>query len=70
MQFAATHTIQVHHDEESKELDNLLRTFWEIDQLGEESAGFLNEGKCCEDSLMNTHRRLSTEKYIFKSYQY
>ncbi|KAL7730612.1 hypothetical protein ACLKA6_000603 [Drosophila palustris] len=40
-----SHTIQVRRDDVSEDLDNLLRKFWELEQLGEESADLSNEDK-------------------------
>ncbi|KAL7739174.1 hypothetical protein ACLKA6_011929, partial [Drosophila palustris] len=61
-----SHTIQVRRDDVSEELDNLLRKFWELEQLGEESADLSNEDKWCEDFFVSTHKRLSTGKYVVR----
>ncbi|KAM8701717.1 hypothetical protein ACLKA7_000073 [Drosophila subpalustris] len=61
-----SHTIQVWRDDVSEELDNLLRKFWELEQLGEESADLSNEDKWCEDFFVSTHKRLSTGKYVVR----
>ncbi|KAL7724362.1 hypothetical protein ACLKA6_005826 [Drosophila palustris] len=61
-----SHTIQVWRDDVSEELDNLLRKFWELEKLGEESADLSNEDKWCEDFFVSTHKRLSTGKYVVR----
>ncbi|KAM8714923.1 hypothetical protein ACLKA7_002037 [Drosophila subpalustris] len=62
----SSHTIQVRRDDVSEELDNLLRKFWELEQLGEESADLSNEDKWCVDFFVSTHKRLSTGKYVVR----